>query len=135
MGPDRGDEGSRIWYSFFFGDSASKSTSYGVFRWYYTSFDEKSTKNSEKSEKITIWRPKSAQVGLKKNFDPSKKLIFFGAQKIFLTPKKSTFSMRRNFFSDRFEDFLASKSRFFECFHFFRYYLIVNRELLLKDII
>ena len=43
------------------------------FWWNFAVFDEKWTKiakNSQKCQKIAIWRPKSAQIGLKKIFDP-----------------------------------------------------------------
>merc|ERR1712081_109067 len=61
-----------------------------------TIVDQKTTKNSEETQKIVICGPKSAQIGLKKNSRTIEKADFLGS-KNFLDPKKSTFSMVRNF--------------------------------------
>ena len=82
------------------------------------SFDQKTTEISEKHQKMVIWRPKSAQIGLKFFFDPSKKSIFWGP-KNFWTPKNRFFRWIEILFSDRFGHFLASKPSFFGVFRHF----------------
>ena len=63
------------------------------------------------NQKIAIWRPKSAQIGLKKNFCPFKKIDFFRKKKDFF--KNNRFFWRGKFcFSGRSDHFSVSKSWF-----------------------
>ena len=75
----------------------------------------KIVKISQKCQKIAIWRPKRAQIGLKKNFDPIKKKFFWTKKKFFFR----FFRWVKIFFSGRFGHFLASKSLFFGIFGYF----------------
>ena len=61
-----------------------------VFHYFWWKINE----NSENSQKIVIWRPKSAQIGLEKKFRTIEKVNFLRSKKIF-DPKKSIFSMVR----------------------------------------
>ena len=89
------------------------------------------SKNSEKTQKIAIWRPKRAQVDLKKNFRPFKKKFFF-RKKNFFFRKKKFFLMGRNFFFRSIWTRLGLQNMIFWVFSLF---FSKNGEIPLKYVI